>query len=72
MAGIYSDDVTIEKHITILSIIDALVQEIKASPRQPGADEIRIPFERAARERARRSIEGIVIDCRIVDELNAL
>ena len=49
-----------------------LVQYIKNIPRQPGVDEIRIPSERAARERGRRRHEGIVIDRTIVDQLNAL
>ena len=50
----------------------AYVQEIKALPRQPGVAEIRVPFERANRERCRRREEGIVIERRVVDALNAL
>src|SRR5688572_15141437 len=38
------------------------VRQIKATPRQPGVDEIRIPSERAMRERERRRREGIVVD----------
>jgi LDH2 family malate/lactate/ureidoglycolate dehydrogenase len=49
-----------------------LVAHIKATPRQPGVDEIRIPSERAFRERERRRVEGIVLDCKVVEALNAL
>ena len=49
-----------------------LVARIKATPRQPGVDEIRIPSERAFRERERRRVEGIVLDRKVVDALNAL
>src|SRR5438093_13615500 len=45
---------------------------IKATPRQEGVDEIRIPGERAYRERARRAREGLEIDRRIHDALIAL
>ena len=45
---------------------------IKAAPRQGGVDEIRIPGERAYRERARRAREGFKIDRRIHDALIAL
>ena len=48
------------------------VARIKATPRQPGVDEIRIPSERAFREREQRRIEGIVLDRKVVDALNAL
>jgi len=49
-----------------------LVARIKATPRQLGVDEIRIPSERAFREREIRRIEGIVLDHKVVDALNAL
>ena len=49
-----------------------LVAQIKATPRQPGVEEIRIPSERAMRERERRRIEGIVLDRKVIDALNAL
>ena len=49
-----------------------LVARIKATPRQPGVEEIRIPSERAFREREQRRIEGIVLDRKVVDALNAL
>ena len=48
------------------------IAAIKATPRQDGVDEIRIPGERAYRERARLSREGIEIDRRIHDALSAL
>src|SRR6059036_4277908 len=47
----------------------AEIAAIKATPRQGGLDEIRIPGERAYRERARLSREGIEIDRRIHDAL---
>jgi LDH2 family malate/lactate/ureidoglycolate dehydrogenase len=47
----------------------AEIAAIKATPRQDGVDEIRIPGERAYRERARLSREGIEIDRRIHDTL---
>ncbi len=40
----------------------ALVDRVKATPRQPGVDEIRIPSERAFRNRERALVEGIEID----------
>jgi LDH2 family malate/lactate/ureidoglycolate dehydrogenase len=49
-----------------------LVARIKATPRQPDVDEIRIPSERAFREREQRRVEGIVLDRKVVDALNAL
>ena len=49
-----------------------LVARIKATPRQPGVDEIRIPSERAFREREQRHLEGIVLDRKVFDALNAL
>jgi LDH2 family malate/lactate/ureidoglycolate dehydrogenase len=50
----------------------AEVAAIKATPRQEGVAEIRIPGERAYRERARLTREGIEIDRRIYDALTAL
>lgn len=41
----------------------------KATPRQPGVEEIRIPSERSFRERARRMREGISIERRVFDAL---
>ncbi len=49
-----------------------LVAKIKATPRRAGVDEIRIPSERAFRERERRRREGLVFDRQVVDSLNAL
>ena len=48
------------------------IARIKTTPRQDGVDEIRIPGERAYRERARRQREGVEIDRRIRDALTAL
>jgi L-2-hydroxycarboxylate dehydrogenase (NAD+) len=50
----------------------AEIAAIKATPRQEGVAEIRIPGERAYRERARLTREGIEIDRRIYDALTAL
>ncbi|MDB5863357.1 MAG: comC [Betaproteobacteria bacterium] len=49
-----------------------LVTKIKATPRQPGVDEIRVPSERAYRERERRRKEGIVLERKVVESLKAL
>jgi LDH2 family malate/lactate/ureidoglycolate dehydrogenase len=49
-----------------------LVARIKATPRQSGADEIRIPSERAFREREQRRAEGIVLDRKVFEALHAL
>jgi LDH2 family malate/lactate/ureidoglycolate dehydrogenase len=49
-----------------------LVRSIKATLRQPGVAEIRIPSERAFRERARRRIEGILVDRAVIAALEAL
>ncbi len=47
----------------------AEIAAIKATPRQDGVDEIRIPGERAYRDRARLAREGLEIDRRIHDAL---
>jgi LDH2 family malate/lactate/ureidoglycolate dehydrogenase len=49
-----------------------LVETIKALPKQDGVEEIRVPSERAFAERARRRVEGIVVEQKIVDMLAAL
>jgi LDH2 family malate/lactate/ureidoglycolate dehydrogenase len=49
--------------------LGAEIDAIKATPRQEGVAEIRIPGERAYRERARLAREGIEIDRRIHDAL---
>src|ERR1700730_916772 len=48
------------------------IATIKATPRREGVDEIRIPGERAYRERERLTREGIEIDRRIQDALTRL
>ncbi len=45
---------------------------IKATPRQPGVEEIRLPGERSLKERAKHLREGIVIDKFIYDALMAV
>ena len=52
--------------------VSAMLARVKATPRQPGVDEIRLPGERAFRERARCLREGIEIDRKIYDALIAL
>ena len=49
-----------------------LIERIKATPRQPGVDEIRIPSERAFRSRERALREGLEIDRLVFDALVAL
>jgi LDH2 family malate/lactate/ureidoglycolate dehydrogenase len=48
------------------------IETIKATPRQSGVEEIRIPGERAYRTRARLLLEGIEIDRKIHDALGRL
>ena len=55
-----------ERHVT------ELIDRIKATPRQPGVDEIRIPSERAFRSRERLLREGLEIDRLVYDALAAL
>lgn len=49
-----------------------LVAKIKATPRQPGVDEIRVPGERAKMERELRRQQGIVVEKKVIDALEAL
>jgi LDH2 family malate/lactate/ureidoglycolate dehydrogenase len=48
------------------------IETIKATPRQEGAEEIRIPGERGYRTRARLLVEGIEIDRKIYNALGRL
>jgi LDH2 family malate/lactate/ureidoglycolate dehydrogenase len=52
--------------------ISALIDRIKATPRQPDVDEIRIPGERAFRSREHASRAGIEIDRVVYDALKSL
>ena len=52
--------------------LTAMLLRVKATPRQPGVEEIRLPSERAFRERTRRLREGIEIDRGIHDALVAM
>jgi LDH2 family malate/lactate/ureidoglycolate dehydrogenase len=52
--------------------MSALVKAIQATPRRAGVAEIRIPSQRAFRERERRRAEGILIDRAVIDSLKAL
>ena len=49
-----------------------LIDAIKSLPKQDGVEEIRVPSERAFQERARRRVEGIVVEKKIIDMLEAL
>jgi LDH2 family malate/lactate/ureidoglycolate dehydrogenase len=49
-----------------------LLDRVKATPRQPGVDEIRIPSERAFRSRERALSAGIEIDRAVHDALEGL
>jgi LDH2 family malate/lactate/ureidoglycolate dehydrogenase len=48
------------------------IETIKATPRQPRVEEIRVPGERGYRTRARLTVEGIEIDRKIHDALRRL
>ena len=52
--------------------VTQLVDRIKATPRQAGIDEIRIPSERAFRSRERALREGLTFDRLVFDALVAL
>ena len=52
--------------------LSEMIGRVKATARQPGVDEIRLPGERSFRERARALREGIEIDRTIYDALRAL
>jgi len=49
--------------------VTELIERVKATPRQAGVDEIRIPSERAFHARERALAEGIEIDRRVFDAL---
>jgi LDH2 family malate/lactate/ureidoglycolate dehydrogenase len=49
-----------------------LVKTIQATPRRPEVEEIRIPSQRAQRERERRRAEGILVDRAVISALEAL
>jgi LDH2 family malate/lactate/ureidoglycolate dehydrogenase len=52
--------------------VSALIDRVKAVPRQPGVEEIRIPSERAFHTRERLLNEGLEIDRLVFDSLVAL
>lgn len=52
--------------------LDELIAAVKATPRQPGVDEIRIPSERAYAERERRLVEGIEVPKAIHERIRGL
>jgi L-2-hydroxycarboxylate dehydrogenase (NAD+) len=49
-----------------------LIERVKATPRQPGVNEIRIPSEQAFRNRARLLREGLHIDAAVYEALQGL
>lgn len=53
-------------------LLAELIARVKHTPRQPGVEEIRIPSERAFRERERRRIEGIALVRRLHERISAL
>jgi LDH2 family malate/lactate/ureidoglycolate dehydrogenase len=52
--------------------VTELIERVRATPRQPSVDEIRIPSERAFRARERALGEGIEIDRLVFDALGRL
>ena len=52
--------------------VTELIERVKATPRQVGVDEIRIPSERAFRARERARHDGLTIDRPVFDALVAL
>jgi len=52
--------------------LTALIERIKATPRQPGVSEIRLPGERAFRSREQKLRDGIEIDRVVYDALAVL
>jgi LDH2 family malate/lactate/ureidoglycolate dehydrogenase len=52
--------------------LEELLTRIKGLPRQPGVSEIRIPSERGFREREIRRKQGILINKRVVERLQAM
>jgi LDH2 family malate/lactate/ureidoglycolate dehydrogenase len=54
------------------SELGELIDRIKATPRQPGVEEIRIPGERGMRSRERLLREGLEIDRLVYDQLHRL
>lgn len=54
------------------SDMSAMIARVKAVPRQPGVDEIRLPGERSQRERQRLRREGLEIDLKIYQALKSI
>jgi LDH2 family malate/lactate/ureidoglycolate dehydrogenase len=52
--------------------LDELIAKVKATPRQPGVGEIRVPSERSYAERERRQVEGIALERAIYERIEAL
>ncbi|HVY20285.1 MAG TPA: Ldh family oxidoreductase [Bauldia sp.] len=58
-------------HDQFIDDFEEMITRLKALPRQPGVDEIRIPSERSFRERAIRQTEGVLLSRRVYDALHA-
>jgi L-2-hydroxycarboxylate dehydrogenase (NAD+) len=52
--------------------LDELIAKVKATPRQPGVEEIRVPSERSYAERERRRVEGIQLERVLYERIKAL
>jgi LDH2 family malate/lactate/ureidoglycolate dehydrogenase len=52
--------------------LSALIERVKATPRAPGVDEIRIPGERSFRMREQLLREGLEVDRAVVDALEKI
>jgi LDH2 family malate/lactate/ureidoglycolate dehydrogenase len=52
--------------------VTQLIERLKATPRQPGVEEIRIPSERAFRSRDRLLRDGLTMDRLVYEQLSAL
>jgi LDH2 family malate/lactate/ureidoglycolate dehydrogenase len=52
--------------------VDQLIAEIKATPTRDGVDAVRIPSERAFRERDRARQQGLDVDRKVVESLRAM
>jgi LDH2 family malate/lactate/ureidoglycolate dehydrogenase len=52
--------------------LSALIERVKATPKAPGVDEIRIPGERSFRTREKLLTEGLDVDRAVVDALERI
>ena len=52
--------------------MDEMIAQLRALPRQPGVDRIRIPSDRAFAERSRRLREGLTLPVKVYEALRAM